>query len=156
MNSDRSPFISSRLKSGLYALNKLASAGLTLLLLVILSGMLPLQDQLPLASDTDLPIPLSYWVYGYAMTASILADFVLYVLPPLSRDKQISIYAAAGFLCFYALYVHDAAGTDHIASTVAGMCTVLLFYVGKKLFVRDSLITLIFALLVPLLCWGFL
>lgn len=97
MNSDRSPFISSRLKSGLYALNKLASAGLTLLLLVILSGMLPLQDQLPLASDTDLPIPLSYWVYGYAMTASILADFVLYVLPPLSRDKQISIYAAAGF-----------------------------------------------------------
>lgn len=156
MKSDRYPFISSRLRSGQYVLNKLASAGMTLLLLLLISGFLPLQGQILTGQEADLPIPLEYWVYGYAMTASILADLVLAVLPSMSRVKQASIYAASGFTCFYVLYVHEAAGSDHSLAATAGMCTVLLFYIGKKIFPGYSLITPMFALIVPLLCWGFL
>jgi len=146
-------FIHARLKSGKYTMNKLASAGLTLLMLMLISRVFPVPETPWNAADPDVSISPEIWVYSYAMLISIASDAILAVLPPLNKMKQAALYAAAGFTVFYCLFVNMPAfdGYREIAAA-AGVCTVLVFFLGKRIFSERSLLTPLFALVVPLLC----
>lgn len=146
-------FIHARLKSGKYTMNKLASAGLTLLMLMLLSRVLPMPETPWGAQSGDLFITPEVWVYSYAMLISIASDAILAILPPLSRLKQASLYAAAAYTAFYCLFIRtpEFNGYPELAA-VAGVCTLLVFFTGKRIFSGDSLFTPLFALVVPLIC----
>ncbi|MDR0270728.1 hypothetical protein [Paenibacillus sp.] len=150
-------FIHARLKSGRYAMNKLASAGLTLMMLMLLSQVLPMPETPWSAEITDVSISPEVWVYSYAMLISIASDAVLAIMPTISRLKQASVYVAAAYTAFYCLFVRapEFDGYPEFAAA-AGVCTVLVFFVGKRLFSEYSLFTPVFALVVPLICLFFL
>ena len=96
------PKRSGRMDMGFYALNKLASAGIVVLLLSLLDWVWP-----PAADRASewlgLYLPQEHWVYGYALTASLAADAILSFLPSLHKAKQAAVYGAVGFL-FFALF----------------------------------------------------
>ncbi|MWV45805.1 hypothetical protein GRF59_19505 [Paenibacillus sp. HJL G12] len=146
-------FIHARLKSGKYTMNKLASAGLTLLMLMLLSRVLPLPEMPWGARSDELSMSPEMWVYSYAMLISIASDAILAMLPPLSRLKQAALYAAAAYTAYYCLFIRtpEFDGYPELAA-VAGVCTLLVFFTGKRLFSSDSLFTPLFALVVPLIC----
>ncbi|GIP28259.1 hypothetical protein J23TS9_33890 [Paenibacillus sp. J23TS9] len=150
-------FIHARLKSGRYTMNKLASAGLTLMMLMLLSRVLPMQETPWGAQSDDLLISPEVWVYSYAMLISIASDAILAVLPPLNRLKQASLYAAAAYTAFYCLFIRtpEFDGYPELAAA-AGVCTILIFFTGKRIFSDHSLFTPLFALVVPLICLFFL
>ncbi|WP_054957748.1 hypothetical protein [Paenibacillus dakarensis] len=135
---------------GYYALNKLASAGAILLLFTVISWLLP-EASNRLSSILGKSAPIEHWVYGYALIASLTADAALSLLPPVSRLKQAALYAAAGFLFFSLL--ESTAGNILWNRGVIGVILLLLYFKGKESFTSQSLITLFFALVVPLLCW---
>lgn len=147
------PSLNSRMDMGHYALNKLASAGAIMLLLTALSWIWPQGSPKP-AAILGAKIPLEHWVYGYALIASLAADAVLSFLPYLNRLKQAAVYAAAGFL-FFALLVNGSQDALWIRGA-AGMIVLLMYLWGKQLFTGQSLFTVFFALVVPLLCWAIL
>ncbi|MBE9918012.1 hypothetical protein G8C92_28845 [Paenibacillus donghaensis] len=157
MRKPESFFIHARLKSGKYTMNKLASAGLTLLMVMLLSRMLPIVETPWMAKGTDVAISPEIWVYSYAMLISIATDAILAVMPPINRLKQATMYAAASYVTYYCLFIRtpEFDGYPELAA-VAGVCTVLIFFTGKRLFSEQSLLTPVFALLVPLICMFFL
>ncbi|MDR9852399.1 hypothetical protein RJP21_02145 [Paenibacillus sp. VCA1] len=146
-------YIHARLKSGKYTMNKLASAGLTLLMLTLISRVLPVPETPWYQADPDTAISPEIWVYSYAMLISIASDAVLALLPPLNGLKQAALYAAAAYASFYCLFAKMPAfdGYREIAAA-AGVCTVLVFFLGKRIFSDRSLLTPFFALVVPLIC----
>lgn len=146
-------FIQARLKSGKYTMNKLASAGLTLLMLMLLSRVLPMAHTPWDAPNGEPFVTPEVWVYSYAMLISIASDAILAVLPPLSRLKQAALYAAAAYTVYYCLFIRTPAfdGMAELAA-IAGVCTILVFFTGKRMFSGDSLFTPLFALIVPLIC----
>ncbi len=146
-------FIHARLKSGKYTMNKLASAGLTLLMFLLISRMFPVPETPWNAADPEMSITPEIWVYSYAMLISIASDAILAVLPPLSKMKQAALYAAAAYSAFYGLFAANPAfdGYRDIGAA-AGVCTVLVFFLGKRMFSDRSLLTPLFALVVPLIC----
>ena len=92
-NYDISPVPSVRLTAGLYALGKLASAGLTFVLLSLLMLFFPYQDGIPVG----WPISVPYAVYAYALPAALVADALLRLLRTESSLLAWPIFAAAGF-----------------------------------------------------------
>ncbi|KOR76849.1 hypothetical protein [Paenibacillus solani] len=149
MNSEI-PRRSGRMDMGFYALNKLASAGIVVLLLSLLGWIWP--SSADRASEwLGLYLPQEHWIYGYALTASLAADAILSFLPSLQKGKQAAVYGAVGFL-FFALFT--GGNPDQIwLRAAAGLLTLLLFLWGKHNFSSYSLATPFFALAVPLLCW---
>ena len=142
-----------RMDMGHYSLNKLASAGAIMLLLTALSWIWPQGSPKP-AAILGAKIPMEHWVYGYALIASLAADAVLSFLPHLSKLKMAAIYAAAGFL-FFALVVNGSEDALWIRGA-AGIIVLLMYLWGKYVFSSQSLFTVFFALVVPLLCWAVL
>lgn len=142
-----------RMDMGLYALNKLACAGSILMLLTIVSWMWPQGAASP-ASILGTAIPLEHWVYGYALTASLAADAVISLVPMLGKMKQATLYGAAGFL-FFALLTDGSSNTLWIRGA-AGVLMLMMYLGGKPFFTGQSLLTLFFALVAPLLCWSIL
>lgn len=142
--------LTGRRDMGFYALNKLACAGAILLLLTILSWVWPSSASSP-ASILGVSIPLEHWIYGYALIASLAADAILTFLPSLNRMKQAAFYVAAGIL-FFALFTGGDADTVWVRG-VAGALLLLMYLWGKQVFTSQSLMTPVFALVVPLLCW---
>lgn len=144
------PKRSARMDMGFYALNKLASAGIVVLLLSLLDWAWPSgADQ---ASEwLGLYMPQEHWVYGYALTASLAADAVITFLPSLPKGKQAAVYGAVGFL-FFALFTGGSPEQLWLRAA-AGALTLLIFLWGKHTFSSNSLATPFFALAVPLLCW---
>lgn len=144
------PNRSSRMDMGSYALNKLASAGIVVLLLSLVDWIWPSSAEL--ASEwLGIYVPQEHWIYGYALTSSLAADAILSFLPSLPKDKQAAVYGAVGLL-FFALFT---GGTPEQIGyrAAAGALTLLLFLWGKHNFSSYSLATPFFAFAVPLLCW---
>lgn len=145
--------INGRGEMSYYALNKLASAGAILLLLTVISWLWPSGASKP-SSILGVSLPLEHWVYGYALLASLSADAILSLLPSLDRLKQAGLYAAAGFL-FFALVTEGGSDTIWIRG-VAGVLLLLMYLWGKQTFTNQTLVTPLFALIVPLICWAFI
>ncbi|MCV4234116.1 hypothetical protein OHJ21_23390 [Virgibacillus sp. LDC1] len=144
------PKRSGRMDMGFYALNKLASAGVVVLLLSLLDWVWP--PGADRASEwLGLYLPQEHWVYGYALTASLAADAILSFLPSLHKGKQAAVYGAVGFL-FFALFTGGNPEQLWLRAA-AGALTLLIFLWGKHTFSSNSLATPFFALAVPLLCW---
>ena len=100
-----------------YALNKLASAGIVVLLLSLLGWIWP--SSADRASEwLGLYLPQEHWIYGYALTASLAADAILSFLPSLQKGKQAAVYGAVGFL-FFALFT--GGNPDQIWSRAAAV-----------------------------------
>jgi len=151
MNNGNAKWSSGRMDVGLYALNKLASAGVVLLLLTVIGQVWPAGTEKP-AELLGLSMEQKEWVYGYALIASLVADALLSLLPKRAKSLQIVLYAAVGF-GFFALF--NGGSPDQLwIRAVLGAVTLLLFLWGKYAFPAHSLITPVFAIAVPLLCWA--
>ncbi|GAB6928549.1 hypothetical protein JCM10914A_25320 [Paenibacillus sp. JCM 10914] len=141
---------SSRMDMGYYALNKLASSG-AIMLILALSGWIWPNGADQLSQWLGISMPHEYWVYGYALTASLVADAILSFIPLQRIPKQAALYGATGFL-FFALFL-GGPEEQQWARAIVGALTLLMFLWGKHAFSRTSLVTLFFALIIPLLCW---
>ena len=144
-----------RMDMGFYALSKLASAGAVLCLLSLLHWLWPEQAASP-SSIVGIKLPLEHWIYGYALIASLAADAVASFFPSLahSSTKLLALYGIAGFL-FFALLT--GGGTDSLwIRGMAGAIMLAMYWQGRKVFSAPSLMTLVFALILPLLLWTFI
>jgi hypothetical protein len=135
-----------RLTAGLYALSKLACAGLTFLLISMLLLAFPHSDGVP----EGWPISLPYAIYAYGLPVALVADALLRILRSTSHVLALLIYAAAGFGAGLWLVVEQ--GGDSLLWGIGGIAGLILFRLAQLVVERFTLLLPIFALFVPLLC----
>lgn len=143
---------SGRMDIGAYALNKLAGAGTVLVLLTVISWLLPMgKNEIQLLAVLGISnIPLEHIVYGYAMTASLIADGLIPLLRIRCKVGQAALYAAFGLLFFGGFM--EGGQQELWLRAAAGSLMLLGLLWGKYAFSNQSLITPFFALAAPLLC----
>ncbi|MGG1879879.1 hypothetical protein ABDI30_20205 [Paenibacillus cisolokensis] len=146
----RRPQRASRMDVGAYALSKLAGAGALLMLLTAFFWLLPLGKNELLAALGVSGIPLEHIVYGYAMTATLVADAITSLLRIRSRASQAALYAACGLLFFGGFMAGSSPELWLRAAT--GALLLLGMRCGKELFSKPTLWVPFFALIVPLVC----
>ncbi|ULO07201.1 hypothetical protein H1230_30455 [Paenibacillus sp. 19GGS1-52] len=135
-----------RLTAGLYALSKLACAGLTFLLISLLLLGFPQSGGIP----KGWPISLPYAIYAYGLPTALVADALLRILRSTSQILALFIYAAAGFGAGFWLVAEQ--GGNSILWGIGGIAGLLLFRIAQLVVERYTLLLPIFALFVPLLC----
>lgn len=132
-----------RLRAGLYALSKLAGAGLTF------TGLALLRLALPHADTGWLSSP-AYNVYSYALTVSLLADGLLRLLGDRPWPRVPAVYAVAGLTG--GLWLALDQGSGWTAGAFSGMALLLFFRLAQLAGERVPELLPVFALFVPLLC----
>ncbi|MCL6603394.1 MAG: hypothetical protein K6T94_11005 [Paenibacillus sp.] len=134
-----------RLTTGMYALSKLACAGLTFLVLSLFLLWVPESG----GKLEGWPVTLPYAVYVYGLTASLIADAFLRLLPRKSLVTSLILYGLSGLAA--GLWVSaDEGGTWWLYGTV-GILLLLLFYAAELATDRAPLLLPVFALFAPLL-----
>ncbi|GGF64785.1 hypothetical protein GCM10010912_07200 [Paenibacillus albidus] len=142
----KSEIPSVRLTSGLYALSKLACAGITFLLLSLLVLFLPDMIGWP----EEWPVSAAYAIYAYGLPAALVADLFLRLLRSSSLVLAFLLYAAAG--AGAGLWIEAEQGGTLLVSVVAGTLLLLVFRAALILVERLPLLVPVFALFIPLLC----
>ncbi|ASA25361.1 hypothetical protein [Paenibacillus donghaensis] len=145
-NYDIPPVPSVRLTAGLYALGKLASAGLTFVLLSLLMLFFPQQGGIP----EGWPISVPYAIYAYGLPAALVADALLRVLRSGSHLLAWPIFAAAGFGA--GVWLAAEQGAEMLPWGLGGIAGLLLFRAAQLFVERYPLMMPVFALFIPLLC----
>ncbi|NMO98138.1 hypothetical protein [Paenibacillus lemnae] len=149
MDSEKNRYNNSRMDTGFYAWNKLAGAGMAVLLLTILSWLWP-QAAGQSGKILGVSIPMEHWIYGYGLSASLAADAVVSCFPRVGRMKQAALYGAAGFLCFALL---TGGSTDTVwVRGAAGILMLMVFWWSRRVLFHHSLMMICLALFVPLFC----
>ncbi|WP_410513243.1 hypothetical protein PaeBR_01860 [Paenibacillus sp. BR2-3] len=134
-----------RLTAGMYALRKLACAGLTFLLLSLFMLWVPESGGKP----QGWPVTVPYAVYVYGLTASLAADALLRLLPGSSLSRSLIVYGASGLGAGLWLWTEQG-GTWWVCG-VAGVLVLLLFRATELAADRAPLLLPVFALFAPLL-----
>lgn len=135
-----------RLTSGLYALTKLASAGLTYVLISLLMLGYSQHDGVP----AGWPISIPYAIYAYGLPAALIADVLLRILRTTSPIVSLVIYVAAGFGA--GLWLALEHGANLLVWGLAGVLGLLLLRVTQLVAERFHLLLPVFALFLPLAC----
>ena len=146
-----------RLDFGYYVLNKLACSGLAFLLIILaVHAWDDWTRAQPSLFDT-LPVPPAHFVYGYAMPASIAADLLIAILRPISRFKQILLYAVSGISCmaFLPRTSGELVAQNVSGALAAGVLVLAVFYVGKLLFSKQPLLLPLFAWIIPIILFQY-
>ncbi|MHA6532321.1 hypothetical protein [Paenibacillus sp. BAC0078] len=135
-----------RLNAGMYALTKLSAAGLTFMLVSLLTLGIPHTDGVPEGWPTSVP----YAIYAYGLPMALVADALLRIFRSSSLVPALVVYAAAGYGA--GLWLASEQGGDALSSGIAGICVLLLFRLAQLAGERLPLLLPVFALFVPLLC----
>ena len=137
-----------RLTSGLYALTKLAGAGLTFMLITLVMIGFPQSDGIP----EGWPISIPYAIYAYGLPAVLVADALLHLLRNKSKSFVLPmvIYAAAGFGA--GLWLASEQGAELWLWGVGGIAGLLILRATGLVVERFPLLLPVFALFIPLLC----
>lgn len=144
-NNPFSEIPSVRLTAGMYALSKLASAGLAFLLLSLLMLWFPESGGKP----QGWPISVPHAVYGYGLAAFLIGDALLRLLPGKSMIRSLAIYAASGLGA--GLWVSFELGGSWWQYGIAGILILLLLRMSELFAERVPLLMPVFALFAPLL-----
>jgi len=134
-----------RLTAGMYALSKLACAGLTFLLLSVILLWVPETGGKP----EGWPITVPYAVYVYALTAALAADLLLRLLSSKSAVVSLTIYGLSGLAA--GIWVSAEEGGAWWLCAMSGVLLLLIFYVTELATERVPLLLPVFALFAPLL-----
>lgn len=135
-----------RLTSGIYALTKLASAGLTYALISLLMLGYTHHDGVP----AGWPISVPYAVYAYGLPAAVIADVLLRIFRSASPILDLAVYVAAGFGA--GLWLAAEQDANLLIWGLAGILGLLLLRVAQVVAERYHLFLPVFALFLPLLC----
>lgn len=137
-----------RLTSGMYALSKLACAGLTFMLITLLMIGFPQSNGVP----EGWPISIPYAIYAYGLPAVLIADALLHLLRNKSKSPVFSliIYTVAGFGA--GLWLASEQGVDLLVWGIGGILGLLILRVTGLVVERFPLLLPVFALFIPLLC----
>ena len=137
-----------RLTSGMYALTKLACAGLTFMLISLLMIGFPQSDGVP----EGWPISIPYAIYAYGLPAALIADALLHILRNNSKSPVLSllIYTVAGFGA--GIWLAAEQGADLLLWGIGGILGLLLLRVTGLVVERYPLLLPVFSLFIPLLC----
>jgi hypothetical protein len=142
-----SEMTSVRLTAGMYALSKLACAGLSFMLLSLLALVFP--ESWGQQGD-DWPVSAAYAIYAYGLPAALVADGLLRLLRVRFLPLAYVVYAAAG--AGAGLWVAAEQGGAPLVCVTAGIVGLLLFRTSQVAVNRLPLFLPVFALFVPLLC----
>jgi len=134
-----------RLTAGMYALGKLACAGLTFLLLTIFLLWLPQTGGKP----QGWPVSISHAVYGYGLTASLVADALLRLVRGKSFLGGLILYGIVGLGA--GLWLSAEQGGTWWLCALIGVLILLLFRATDLAAERAPLLLPVFALIAPLL-----
>lgn len=132
-----------RLRIGNYVINKLACAGIALLLLKLITTVT--DDYI---TNRIISISLEQWIYSVIMIASITSDAVCALIPPLSRTKSLFLLSVWGYVVgsFFTVY-----GSGSLRfSGVLGIGTLLLFYYGRTILRERYFTSVMLAWLLPI------
>jgi hypothetical protein len=135
-----------RLTSGMYALTKLACAGLTYMLISLLLLGFPQHDGVP----AGWPISIPYAIYAYGLPATLVVDGLLRILRSTSRVLPLVVYVTVGFGA--GLWLALEQNVEFILWGFGGITGLLLLRVTQLGVERFPLLLPVFALFVPLLC----
>lgn len=137
-----------RLTSGMYALTKLACAGLTFMLISLLMIGFPQSDGVP----EGWPISIPYAIYAYGLPAALIADALLHFLRNNSKSPVLPllIYTVAGFGA--GIWLAAEQGADLLLWGIGGILGLLLLRVTGLVVERYPLLLPVFSLFIPLLC----
>lgn len=135
-----------RLAAGMYALNKLACAGVTFMLVFIVTLALPGSGGIP----EGWPISAPHAIYAYGLPAALVADGLLRLLRMTATPLSFAVYAAAGVGAGFWLAAEQ--GGTPLLCALAGVAGLLLFRAAQTAVDRLPLLLPVFALFVPLLC----
>lgn len=136
-----------RLNAGMYALAKLAGAGLVFLLLSLLTLIVPESNGAP---GKDWPVSAPYAVYAYALPAALVADGVLRLLRLRALSLSFLFYAAAGLGA--GLWIAEEHEGAMLLCGIASVLGLLVFRVAGIVADRFPLMLPVFALFLPLVC----
>ncbi|MFC3749310.1 hypothetical protein [Paenibacillus sp. GCM10012306] len=142
-----SEITSVRLTAGMYALSKLACAGLLFLLLSLLTLVYPASEGSP---GEEWPVSAAYAIYAYGLPAALVADGLLRILRIRLLAVAFVVYAAAGLGA--GLWLAAEQGGTPLLCAAAGIIGLLLFRTAQIAVERLPLFLPVFALFVPLLC----
>ncbi|MDQ0196201.1 hypothetical protein [Paenibacillus wynnii] len=134
-----------RLTAGMYALSKLACAGLTFLLLSLYVLWVPEIEGKP----QGWPVTIPYAVYVYGLTASLAADALLRLLSHKTMVLSLTLYGLSGLGA--GLWVAAEEGGVWLQCAVAGVLLLVIFYATEVITERTPLLLPVFALFAPLL-----
>ena len=144
-NAEFNGIPSVRLTAGMYALSKLACAGLTFLLISLVFLWVPEAGGKP----QGWPVTIPYAVYVYGLTAALVADALLRILSSKSQIVSLTVYGLSGLGA--GLWVSAEEGGAWWLCMIAGGLLLLLFYVTELTAERLPLLLPVFALFAPLL-----
>jgi hypothetical protein len=135
-----------RLSSGMYALTKLACAGLTYVLITLLMLGFPQSDGIP----EGWPLSIPYAIYAYGLPAALVADVLLRILRSKSPILPLAVYVVTGFGA--GLWLAAEQGAEYLLWGLGGVLGLLLLRVTQLGVERFPLLLPVFALFLPLLC----
>ncbi|WP_340021013.1 hypothetical protein MHI24_18590 [Paenibacillus sp. FSL K6-1096] len=135
-----------RLNAGMYALTKLAAAGLTFILVSLFLLLHGYEDGIP----AGWPVSVPYAIYAYSLPAAIVADALLRLFRSTSLSPALALYAVAGYGA--GLWLASEQGGDALASGLTGLAVLLVFRLAQIAGERYPLLLPLFALFIPLLC----
>lgn len=156
MNNTR-PKLPWRMAVGHYALNKLACGGLAFTLLSLLSFLPPLL-QIPLAAltgpDYNDGWPIQLWAYGFGLPAALAADAAVEGLYMPDKNKKAALYFTTGYGLFLMLAYFSVPRLTGIspADVYAGMIVAAIYMACRRRWMRESLIPIMLAFVLPLIC----
>ncbi|MFE4712916.1 hypothetical protein ACFRAM_18720 [Paenibacillus sp. NPDC056722] len=142
-----SEITSVRLTAGMYALSKLACAGLSFLLLSLVILAYPTSNG---SAGEEWPVSAAYAIYAYGLPAALVADGLLRLLRIRLLALAFVVYAVAGLGA--GLWLAAEQGGTPLLCAVAGIIVLLLFRTAQIAVERLPLLLPVFALFVPLLC----
>ncbi|WP_379128052.1 hypothetical protein [Paenibacillus sp. sgz500958] len=144
-NSHFSDIPSVRLSAGMYALSKLACAGLTFLLLTLFLLWQPENGGKP----EGWPISLSHAIYGFGLTASLVADALLRLLRGTTLVRSFILYGIIGLAA--GLWLAADQGGIGWQCAIGGVVVLLIFRAAEFAAEKAPLLLPVFALMAPLL-----
>lgn len=136
-----------RFNAGMYALGKLAGAGLLFLLLSLLTLIVPESNG---SAGADWPVSAPYAVYAYGLPAALAADGLLRLLRLRALSLSFVFYSAAGLGA--GLWLAAEQEGAPLLCAIAGLFGLLLFRIAGIVADRFPLLLPVFALFLPLLC----
>lgn len=134
-----------RLSAGIYALGKLAGAGITLLLLSLATLGLPSSGGIP----QGWPVTPAHAVYAYGLVASLVADALQKLLPARPVLAAISAYPLCGLGA--GLWLAAEQGGEAWVCAAAGVLVLLVFLLAQSACERVPALLPVFAFVVPLI-----
>jgi hypothetical protein len=134
-----------RLTAGMYALSKLACAGVTFIILSLLMLWVPESGGKP----QGWPVTVPYAVYAYGLTAALVADALIRLLSVRSQVFSLLVYAVSGLGA--GLWLFAEQGGTWWWCSLAGVMVLLSFYAAELMTDRVPLLLPVFALFAPLI-----